>query len=612
MNSNRHIGRMTVAAALLAATACTDFNDYNEAVDDATPQGGKTLWENIAANADISQFRSLVEQAGFADELKAAHYRTVWAPKDGSYDYEALARLSTADLQKQFVLNHIADYSHNATGTLDKADEANAKVKMLNGKVYSFLGSAGSYTFDDVSIAKANQPSSNGVLHILNGQAAYHPSLYELLTDSTQYAPLGIDSMAKLVKGYELRKLDESASVIGPIVDGRQTYIDSVIVVTNQLTQMLNTRFDNEDSSYTMLIPTDEAWTKAYEKIKPNYNFLPTTKATVWRMVNGSLQEQEASHTTDNVAYLTDSIIKRWITNDLVFSNNNGYNKWLTGEASRLGSDTLRSTLHNKFSNPKQLLAAANGDIVPLSNGQAYIVDSLAYLPWESYAPELTEWAQENATNIVQGVENPQSINLANVPDSIRKDIDTRNQNHSWLGYLYVEPDVEANLPSANFYLPNVLSTTYDIYCVFMPTCLDDTINTPKPNLLKFDLSYYDENGAKKTHSFKVSERSYAGKNYPFETNVGVDSFYVDPHHIDSLYLGTVTFPVCYFGLQDNGVNICPNILVSTGFRRTDWWDRAAGIRKRDYYAHGFRIASFVLKPKELVEHENLYKDENE
>ncbi len=611
MNSKRHIGYMTVAAALLAATACTDFNDYNEAVEDATPQGGRTLWENIAADGSISQFKSLVEKAGFADELKAAHYRTVWAPRDGSYDYAAMSQLSAADLKKQFVLNHIADYSHNATGTLTEKDEANSKVKMLNDKVYPFLGSAGSYTFGGNSITLANQPSSNGVLHIMDGQAAYHPNLYELLTDSTQYATLGIDSMASLVKRYEAIYLDENASVVGPIVDGRQTYIDSVMVTENLLTYMLNTDFVNEDSSYTMLIPTDEAWQKSYEKILPNYNFLATTKATVWQNNNGTMQEVEKTYTIDNPAYLTDSIVKMGLISGLVFSNNNGYNRWLTGEPSYLGRDTLRSTIGSKYSNPTQLLAAAKGEAIPLSNGQAYVMDSLAYLPWENYSPKLTESATANVAMLTQGVENAQRVNLANVPDSILEGIDTRNLTS--LNYLYVEPDVEANLPSANFYLPNVRSTTYDIYCVFMPTCLDDTVNTPKPNLLKFDLNYYDAAGAKKTYSFKTTERTYAGKDYPFETTVGVDSFYVNPNRIDSLYLGTVTFPVCYYDLQDNGTNICPNILVSTGYRRTEYWDRDLGIRKRDHYAHGFRIASFVLKPKELVEHENpVIPDENE
>ena len=595
MTIKRYIGYTMMAAGLLAASSCTDFNDYNEAVQDATPQGNKTLWQNISENSQLSQFKSLVEKAGFASELDASHYRTVWAPADGTFDYASLSALSPEALQKQFVYNHIAEYAHNATGVLSEKDETTSRVKMLNSKVYSFLGSAGNYTFDGVNISSPNQPSSNGVMHILSGPAAYHPNLYELLTDSLLNEGLGIDTVTGLVKHYENTYLDESKSVVGPIVNGRQTYIDSVMVTTNDLSDLLNVKFENEDSSYTMLIPTNDAWKKMVERIKPNYNYVASTKGKVWQTSNGvQVMSERTVRLADPVAE-SDTVAMLDILTSLFYSNNNLYNQWLNGRPSYLGSDTLRTTTGMKYTNPQELLNAKSSEIA-LSNGKAYVVDSLPIRPWELYSPKLTMSATGFVATMSLGVESPQSVSLGNVPDSILEGIDTRNLKA--LNYLYVQPSAPDNLPTATFYLPSVLSTTYDIYCVFMPTCLDDTINTAKPNLLKFTLSYFDEKGAEQTIAFKTSE--------------GKDSFRIEPYHIDSLYLGTVNFPVCYAGLTDNNLPICPNITVASGFSRLEWYDRAAGIRKRDYYAHGYRIASFVLKPKELVEHENLYKQDEQ
>jgi hypothetical protein len=47
-------------------------------------------------------------------------------------------------------------------------------------RVYSFVGD-GSYTFGNVAVSEANLPSINGTLHLLNGEVAYHPNIYEYI-----------------------------------------------------------------------------------------------------------------------------------------------------------------------------------------------------------------------------------------------------------------------------------------------------------------------------------------------------------------------------------------------------------------------------------------------
>ena len=208
-----------VGCGCAVAISCTEFSDYNEARTDAQASGNQTLWENIRQNSQLSEFAALIQKSGFDKELSQTQYYTVWAPLNNTFDVASLQKLDNNALLQQFVYNHVAAYGHNASGAL------NERVHMLNGKSYDFTGT-GSYTFGGVNISQANQPSNNGVMHIMNGATVYHPNLYDFLTDNQLSAGKGIDSLRSYFQKYEYAYLDENASVIGPIVDGVQTYID--------------------------------------------------------------------------------------------------------------------------------------------------------------------------------------------------------------------------------------------------------------------------------------------------------------------------------------------------------------------------------------------------
>ena len=89
MKVNKYIGVMMVAT-VLAASSCTDFDDYNEVPMDANASAEKTLWENISQNASLSNFQSIIKKVGFDAALQQSHFYTVWAPLDGTYDANAL------------------------------------------------------------------------------------------------------------------------------------------------------------------------------------------------------------------------------------------------------------------------------------------------------------------------------------------------------------------------------------------------------------------------------------------------------------------------------------------------------------------------------------------
>ena len=108
-----------LVVALLTATACSDFSDYNETPADANITADRTLWENISQSSELSDFAALVKKAGFDDELSQSHFYTVWAPANGTYNAAALMEKDAETVLYQFVKNHIAEHNHVVSGAID-------------------------------------------------------------------------------------------------------------------------------------------------------------------------------------------------------------------------------------------------------------------------------------------------------------------------------------------------------------------------------------------------------------------------------------------------------------------------------------------------------------
>ena len=77
-----------------------------------------------------------------------------------------------------------------------------------------------------------------------------------------------------------------------------------------------------------------------------------------------------------------------------------------------------------------------------------------------------------------------------------------------------------------------------------------------------------------------------------------IRAFSNDTSKVDTLYIGEFTFPVCYAGLSEE---YCPNIKISTPY---SVFTQAL----REAYTRDLRIASIILKPKELAEFEEQNK----
>lgn len=578
MKINKYIGMtMIVAATIPAVTSCTDYDDYNEARRDINAGADKTLWQNIVANPELSEFADLVRRAGFDKELDGSKTYTVFVPVNDALDETKYEGMEPEMLLKRFVKNHVANYSFAASG------EVNERVRMLNNKSNMFQG-AGTYTFGGLNVKEANIPGVNGVMHTLDNVLDYRDNIYDyiMLTDK---APLFTEYMKK----YEQKILDKANSVIGPIVDGKQTYLDSVMIVRNHAaTNILRAQLESEDSSYTVLLPTDKAWQDQKAKISNCYNYIANTLSQDILNTDKITDSDIPNTTMDNIdaAYYKDSLSTLMLVKDLVYSNNNYYNRWMeTPEFT--SNDTIRSTTGNKLSQPEKILAETT-EKIQLSNGVGRVIDSLAASSWDVYNYERIFNASISRHRVI----NSAPVNIESfhrLPDGTIEPF----------YYLLAQSPSKNAKPSLDIVLPNVLSTKYNFYVVVVPPKEDNiqSINgydTDMPNSLNFVLNYCDAKGKLANWKFSSDLKDNPSKALPFIN---------DTAKIDTMFIGSFTFPVCYYGLKtQNGAAVQPVLKITSSIN-------AFLETQKKQNTMDLRIADVILRPVELDEADPLTSD---
>ena len=602
MKRNKLIYSM-IAATTLFAASCTDFDDYNEAYTDSHPMGNATIWENIAADENLSQFAEILKSVGYDKELQNSRTYTVWAPLNDTYDYQSFLNQENKDeLIKRFVNSHVANYTYPLTSTLDE------KIHTLNNKSFDLIGDGSNYTYADNKIVEKNIPTLNGLLHTIDGYAQFFPNIYEYLFSVGKD---DVKEVPSIFEKYQSEELDVSQSVEGPIdADGNQTYIEKVMITTNSLldSDYLNAKLLNEDSSYTMLIPTDEAYTIAFEKIKKCFNYAEETEYwTPTREVPAPAAPIKET-TTEG---MPDSLVTRNILTNTVFNNNNKYNRWVENPKDEYKSDTLCTTRGVKLSNGAELISdqyLVEDGLQKMSNGYSRIVNDLPILPWETYNREISIplFGSDGRSNrpLVEGIqgEEPESRSI------------------SWTGkdgqdrlarFIDLIPTQESANPRAYFYIPNVRSTTYNIYVAVVPSGFVDTqiveeegVESVKPyeRSYKFEvaLNYAEADGKVKLgdggRPFYNGFKQWAKT---IETEASIEDFTEAREIVDTILVGQVTFPVSYYGLTN-----CKPMLRIEG-KRSSW-------NKNEWTKidNRLRINAIILRPVDYDEYLNKGEDE--
>ena len=603
-----------VACSALVAVSCTDYLDYNTVPEATDPAADKTLWENISENENLTDFAAVLKRLGYDEVLNASHTYTVWAPQNGSFSLEELNQMDSTKVERQFLKNAIADYAHR------EADINDTVVYMLNGKLVKFSNkNTDMLAFDGKDIlpnaanpAVFNYPSTNGLLYITSAPATFRYNGYEYLRESEDMPNM----MGAYVEHYESRVLDEANSVKGAIIDGVQHYDDSVIIVSNILTdRMLRAQLDNEDSLYTVLIPTDTAWNRAYGEIASYYNFVEKIPyqdlssnqvglmpGASWNdkmkklinMLDASAGKVEVALNSAPIgaeiqetgAYWSDSIAKRLLTNNFVFSEKSGkFNtKFQTGQSFK-ESDSVYSTTGNWLSNPA-MLDELTEDVIELSNGHARMIKDFPFSPKETYAPVIKS---RNVGRVIT------ATGFKHTEESIDRELldpsmcVLDDENETALRYVKTNvPEISYSLSEFNFYIDDVLSTTYDVSLVLVPACIEDPDmpeSERKPYSLYVDINYAD---------YEKGELTLVNKRFDGEKLVSgnsalrkVEPFTGGKDKVDTIRLGRVTFPICYAGTGAK-----PNIKVMYPFN----------LKMDKSCERNLRIANVILEP--VVEEE--------
>ena len=560
INKRQLIGLSFIICQLLFSAvlvSCTDWDDHYEADTSIVNSQNATLWENIQQNSSLSEFASLLKKTGYDEVLNATQTYTVWAPANGTFDYDVLSALSTERLQKEFAQNHIARNNYPVSGAVDE------RIYTLNEKLMFFDGN-GSYAIQDVAVTQPNLASRNGVIHLLNGKIPFMANIYESL--NTNDYPL--DSIANFFHSYDVKKLNEAKSVVGPTLNGQITYLDSVFDEHNDLFTRYFAYINREDSNYTMIVPTNEAWQKAREMVSGYFNYVPSFEY-MENTSTGSDQKKVTIDITD-VNFLKDSIVNYMLTSSLFYNNNLYDNKKLkklqTGQT--LQCDSLYGTLLTKIYSEDAANLFRDAQRVEKSNGAIWVTDSLRLHPWTSWNPEIIVQAENNKTlsSVVNTAGSPERVYV--VPGTQNPEVKGHISNNY---YIELQPLSMATNPGVVFYLPEVRSTTYSIYLVTVPANIVNANRQTLPYKFNVSLGYANDRG----------------KNEDRDRSWCVESNYVsDSVQIDTLYLGDFTFPVAYAGTGDYAPYIRINSSVTS--------------RERADYDRNMRIDCVILRPKEL------------
>lgn len=482
---------------LLVCGACSDTWNSHYDVGGTQQIADKTLWQEINSRPELVDFAQYLKQCGYDELLDGRQMFTVFAPQTT----DGVAKDSEKKLKKEFVENHVARFSHSANSVLPENG-----IAMLNKKVVAFEVEDDGYFFGGSRLVEKNIITKNGVLHIIENYVPFFPNVWEFLDSDDDFSIVN-----NYLHSFDTAIVDVEASVPGLIVDGKQEYVDSVTVNLNEMFYRIG-QLDDEDSLYTVILPTNEAWNKAYATVEKYYTY----------------------HKKQPLAdSLKSMYTKRAIVNDLVFSHT------VQGSV----EDSLVSTMENVFYRPfENLLAGFSGmeDAIVCSNGSVFVVDSLRHHPWESWHQEIVVEGENEMTLDELGSNSSSNYRILQLTDSLYHKVSKH-------GYMEVFPLNSKFQSEVSFFVRNVLSAAYKVKVVLLPqTIATDQTNGVRPNKLKLTLSYKDEKGA--NQSLRMD---YLATN-PYEVDT-VQFVFVDNKDFDAdgdkkETLDYVPFPACNYG----------------------------------------------------------------
>ena len=495
-------------------TACSEWNDHYEGTADAGGAGG-TLWQQMKANPQLSDFCEVMEQTKVyrmhkktpvsnADLLNSGQSFTVIAPVNGSFDKDALLqRVQTVSgdsaVEKSFAQNHISRSLVSSTSNQAKLLMLNQKhLYMENGKI------------DDVSVLTPNTRTSNGVMHIVDKALSYKHNLYELLCDDPSLSAIGDN-----LKRFNEDVFDPDASVSNGVVDGVPVYVDSVVYERNRLMEAIGYLYV-EDSTYMVVAPTAAGWNEAYSEVSNYYRYdesIDKRDSLQQYYTMRALMEDAVFNKTDQKD-INDSLLSVPYINTV-----HTYEK----------GKPVYHVFRKPFA-PGGILYGAQAR--ECSNGIMYTMDKWPFDPTETFFKEIYVEGEETYL-LLDYTKCNYNVRIANA--------DTISNNK----YLRIAPVKATDNWTATFQINNTLSGSYDVYAILLPKTVENPNETKlRPCKFKATINYMDDKGK----AAKFDCVNEADKKTEFKS---------DPLRVDTVLLARgFQFPACNYGQSNSNINI--------------------------------------------------------
>lgn len=562
---------MTAMAALCMVTACNDT--WDEHYDANVPSGAtKTLWEQISERPELSDFKEVLENTRYymsASKVSNYTYKellsstqtfTVWAPVNGTFDKDALLnRIQDNEeyqVGQEFIRNHISYYRRNIYG--DAVDTLTFLSKKIG--VMENAQQAITIMSDDIAIEEKNVAAVNGILQVIEKPLPYQSNLYEYLYSDSRFT-----TMKSLFEKYDTAYLNEFMSTIGPPVNGKVTYADSVMIEENRLFNYsfnvdgnyqagMMARLDAEDSLYAMILPTNEAWNKAVEKIKPYFKYRSSyirsdgSNPTPYELGSDSMQNIQVfsaiiKFITFNARYQPDPKFT-----GIESFKSMGLDSIVTTRSSIIKEreEEQDGNLSNYFCNR----LFENTTPVRLSNGSAFITNDLLIEPFYTFKPDIEFEAEYYTSYMLSSSGTPTSL----TPDESRRLTDEEG-NPVVTGTIsnrrFLRVFNSSNASVARFKFPQTLSGKYRLYAILLPEGMytdmtNGNKNTRRPYSITATLKYHnDKEGVSVPTAQQFDELKKTGITSDIMKVDTVDIFEQD-----------IELPISYYGIDESAVEL--------------------------------------------------------
>ena len=496
----------------LAGPSCEDKEEIR--VTPETPYADKTLYEVIINDPDLTDFVEVIKACGThcADSLfNQSRVYTVWAPVNGTFNKDSIIAETIADengnsnrdiVFRSFVEAHIANHLVPANGTLDEDNT----VMLLNGKNAVFTGSYKTgYTFSgiELDLSNTNIRVRNGLLHKIASPSEYKYSIWEYLKIAE-----GVESVALYLYSYNVTEFNEGQSISGPIVNGEQTFIDSVFTTSNVWLDPWRGvgNINNEDSTYVVYVPTNAMWEKMVKHAESHYNydlsFSNMTEAT--KIERDSLRRYNAR--LNNLKYMTYSVNeqKHVASSDSMMPAYRGGKRALFAKA-----DLEKNVIFEK----------------ELSNGVFKIVDAMPYKQTDLWHDTIFLEGENRSMWNWEEKDMPEQVEVLTAYKSqLNKDSMLLGAEVSGGAYFSYTRETAAN--TAKFKIPKVLSAKYHVAIIFVPKNItNEFVDKEKMYQTKM--------------SVKVQQSPGTGSAIKLYEATRTKPLYTDPFKMDTLFLTT-------------------------------------------------------------------------